>query len=309
MPKVKITKGLKGKNLVSVDDLTPQMVLKLLNSASHFSKNPNSDSLKDKIVALLFFEPSSRTFSSFSVAVKRLGGQTLEYQNPSQTSSLVKGETFEDMIKVFSEYCDAIVLRHYEKGSALKASEVSSVPVINAGDGIGEHPTQALLDLLTISQIHKRVENLKGLIVGDLVNGRTVHSLIKLLAKFRNNQVWLLSVKEFAIPQKDLEEYRNRGISINLIHEESDIPKDLDFWYWTRMQTERLKSKKAKNAFILRKNLIDKYAGESTIFMHPLPRVGEILEEVDLDPRAMYLTQEVQNGVFMRMAILDAILK
>ena len=308
MPKVKIIKGLKGKNLVSVDDLTPQLVLKLFQKTSQFSKYPNSNSLKNKIVALLFFEPSSRTFSSFNVAVKRLGGQTLDYQNPMQTSSAVKGESFGDMIKIFSIYTDAIVIRHFEKGKSEEASKFSDKPVINAGDGIGEHPSQALLDLFTIYSKHKKVENLHGLIVGDLVNGRTVHSLIKLLAKFRNNEVWLLSVKEFAIDKNQLDEFKKEGIKINLIYKESEIPKNLDFWYWTRIQTERLKNKNVKNPFILRNDLIKKFAGPKTLFMHPLPRVGEILEEVDTDPRAMYLKDQPQNGVYVRMAILDMIL-
>lgn len=298
-----------GKSLVSIDDLTAADIKEIFKYASSFSKNPISNTLKGKLISLLFFEPSSRTFSSFAAAVKRLGGQTIEYQNPGETSSLKKGETFEDMIKVFGVYSDAIVMRHPVVGSAKKASNVAGKPVINAGDGVGEHPTQALLDGFTIFNKHKKLNGLKGLIVGDLKNGRTVHSLLRLFSKFKKNEIWLLSIKELSMEPSELESYKQKGLKITLIYKESEIPKDLDFWYWTRIQTERLGNRKIKNTFILRNELIDKFAGNKTLFMHPLPRVGEILKEVDSDPRAMYLSEQLKNGVYVRMGIFKWIFK
>jgi len=297
------------KSLVSIDDLTTADIKEIFKYATSFSKNPQSNHLKGKIISLLFFEPSSRTFSSFSAAVKRSGGQTIEYQNPGETSSLKKGETFEDMIKVFGVYSDAIVMRHPVAGSAKVASDVAGTQIINAGDGVGEHPTQALLDGFTIFSKHKKINNLKGLIVGDLKNGRTVHSLLRLFSKFKNNEIWLLSIKGLSMEPTELESYKQKGLKINLIYKETDIPKDLDFWYWTRIQTERLGNKKIKNTFILRNELIHKSAGKRTLFMHPLPRVGEISEEVDSDPRAMYLSEQLKNGVYVRMAIFKWIFK
>ncbi len=298
---------LKQNDLLSIDQINPLIISQIFNLASQFKKTPNQNLLKGKLIALLFFEPSSRTFSSFSAAIKRLGGQTIEYQNPAQTSSLVKGETFEDMIKVFSSYVDAIVIRHPEKGSAKKAAEISMVPVINAGDGVGEHPTQALLDAYTIFSHHKKLSSLKGLIVGDLVNGRTVHSLLKTLSLYKGNEIFLLSPKNLSLPKEDLARF-GKEIKINLISSEDEIPKGLDFWYWTRVQQERL-TKKLKIPYILRNELIEKYASPKTLFMHPLPRVGEILEEVDSDPRAMYLTDQIKNGLLVRMGIMSLILK
>jgi len=262
---------------------------------------------------LLFFEPSTRTFSSNCAAVKRLGGQTIEYQNPLLSSSVVKGETIEDTTKMIEQYCDAIVMRHPIVGTLKKVADVADIPVINAGDGIGEHPTQALLDMYTIYEKHKRLNNLKGLMVGDLLNGRTVHSLIRGLSIFPNNTIFLLSPKQLRLSEKDLEEAKRRKIKLVEIKSLDEIPPDCHFWYWTRVQKERFSDKqeyeKLKLSFILTKKLVDEKAGKNTLLMHPLPRVGEIETAVDSDQRAVYLTTEPKNGMYVRMALLKLILE
>src|SRR3989344_3589131 len=175
------------KDVVSLDQFDQKSIELLFRQVTKIKKTPTKKLLKilsGKIIALLFFEPSTRTFSSNSAAIKRLGGQTIEHQNPMQNSSVVKGETIEDTIMMIEQYCDAIVIRHPQVGTAEKVAQVADIPIINAGDGVGEHPTQALLDMFTIYEKHKRLDHLKGLIVGDLLNGRTVHSLIRGLAIF-----------------------------------------------------------------------------------------------------------------------------
>jgi len=206
---MKISEIFFGKDIISLDQFDRKSVEKVFATAAKIKKTPTKKLLKilpGKIIGLMFFEPSTRTFSSNSAAVKRLGGQTVEYQNPLSTSSVVKGETIEDTTKMMEQYCDAIVMRHPVVGTLKKVAEVSDVPVINAGDGIGEHPTQALLDMFTVFEKHKRLDNIKGLMVGDLLNGRTVHSIIKCLSIFPNNTLYLLSPKQLRLSDKDLED-------------------------------------------------------------------------------------------------------
>lgn len=272
-----------------------------------------SDILAGKIVVLLFFEPSSRTMGSFDAAVKQLGGQTIAMANPQEFSSVVKGESFTDTIKVFEAYSDAIVIRHPEKGKAQEAAKIAgSIPVINAGDGIGEHPTQALLDLFTIWDKNKRLNKITGLIAGDIKNGRTVHSLLRGLSLFKNNLIYLLAPETLKLDGQEKARLQKTGIKLKEIERVEDIPKNCDFWYWTRVQKERFKSEseyqKVNNKFIVDKKLLNKYGNKNLILMHPLPRVGEIKEEVDSDSRAVYLTSEVRNGMYVRMALLDLVL-
>jgi len=304
------------KDIVSLDQFNRKSVEKVFTTATKIKKTPIKKLLKilqGKIIGLLFFEPSTRTFSSCCAAVKRLGGQTIEYQNPLLTSSVVKGETIEDTIKMMDQYCDAIVIRYPIAGTVEKVAEISDVPVINAGDGIGEHPTQALLDMFTVFEKHKQLDNIKGLMVGDLLNGRTIHSIIKCLSIFPNNTLYLLSPKQLPLSDKDLEEAKKRKIKLIEIKSFDEIPPELHFWYWTRVQKERFADKqeyeKLKLSFILTKKLIDKKAGKNTLIMHPLPRVGEIETAVDSDPRAVYLTTEAKNGMYVRMALFSLILK
>lgn len=307
----------RGKDILSLDQFT-QKDLRILFKQARKLKNAINrkgalNLLKGNIVTLLFFEPSTRTFSSFSAAVKRLDGQTLEFQDPLNSSSAVKGESFSDMIKTLSIYSDCLVIRHPIKGSLQTAADSSSKPVINAGDGVGEHPTQALLDLFTIQEKVGRLHSLTGLIAGDMLNGRTVHSLIRGLSKFANNKIFLLSPKELRLSAEEFAEFKKTETKLIEIFSEKDIPENADFWYWTRVQKERFNSLKeynrVKNKFILNKKLIDKFAGKKTIFLHPLPRVVEISEEVDDDKRCLYLSDQIKNGMFVRMALLSLVLK
>lgn len=310
-----INGSFKGKDIVSLDQFDRKSTELLFKTAASLKKTPTKKLLKilpGKIVGLLFFEPSTRTFSSNNAAVKRLGGQTIDHQNPTQNSSSVKGETINDTIMMMEQYTDAIVIRHPVVGTAFKSAEVSSHPIINAGDGIGEHPTQALLDMFTIFEKHKHLDNLKGVMVGDLLNGRTVHSLIKGLSIFKNNTIYLLSPKQLKLSTSDFKEFQSRGITLIEIKSVAEIPENCHFWYWTRVQKERFSDhkeyEKLKLSFILTRKLVDKYAGRNTLLMHPLPRVGEITTEVDKDPRAVYLTTEAKNGMFIRMALFKLIL-
>ena len=307
----------KGKDIISLDQFTPSDIKILFSLVPTMRtialKAKPSKIIAGKIVVLLFYEPSSRTFGSFSTAVKQLGGQTVEILNPQQFSSVAKGETFEDTIRVFEAYSDAIVIRHPIVGSAKASADIAKfVPIINSGDGTGEHPTQALLDMYTLFEKFKRLDNLVGVAAGDILNGRTVKSLIKGLSLYKKTALYLLSPRQLKLSKKDFDNFTKRGIKLIEIENEKNIPKNANFWYWTRTQKERFDNlkdyEKVNNHFILNKELIKKYAGKNTIFMHPLPRVGEILPEVDEDPRAVYLTTQIRNGTYVRMALIALVL-
>ena len=313
----KINGNFKNKDIVSLLQFDPQSIQKLFKitkKMSEIAKNAkHSDLLYGNIVTLLFYEPSSRTFGSFSAATKQVGGQTIEIINPSVFSSVSKGESFEDTIRVFEAYCDVIIIRHPEKGAAEKAAEIAKyVPIINAGDGIGEHPTQALLDLYTIFEKYKTLDNLTGVFAGDILNGRTVKSLLRGFSNFKNFTAYLLSPRELKLSREDFEDFKKSNINLVEINSEMDIPKNAHFWYWTRVQKERFDNleeyEKVKNKFILNKKLADEKAGKDTLFMHPLPRVGEITTDIDNDPRAVYLKSQVRNGMYIRMALLALVL-
>lgn len=313
----KINGNFKGKDIISLDQFSTKD-LKILFSLvpkmkSIALKAKPSKIIAGKIIVLLFYEPSSRTFGSFSTAVKQLGGQTVEIQNPQQFSSVAKGETLEDTIRVFEAYSDGIIIRHPTAGTASNAALIAKlVPIINAGDGIGEHPTQALYDLYTIYEKHKRLNNLVGLMAGDMLNGRTVHSLIRGLSLYKNITIYLLSPKELKLSRKNFLNFSKRGIKLIEIDSEKAIPKDADFWYWTRVQKERFKNyatyERLKSRFTVTKKLLDKYGNKNMILMHPLPRVGEISTDVDDDTRAVYLRTEVRNGLYVRMALIALVM-
>lgn len=304
-----------NKSFISIDGLQPKNIEEILKRADELRKmsfEQTSKILRGKVVTLLFFEPSSRTFSSFATAVKKLGGMTIEYQNPLQTSSAVKGETLEDTMQVFQNYSQAVIMRHFEKGSLSKAADAVQIPVINAGDGIGEHPTQALLDAYTIHQKTKKLSGLTGLMVGDLLNGRTIHSLLKLLSLYKNNTVYLLAPKQLRLEKSFTDLISKKGVNLVHITKQSEIPTTCDFWYWTRVQKERFTDKKEyellKNKFVITSQLVAEKGSRNMIIMHPLPRIGDIELSVDKDPRSVYLTQQVQNGLYIRMALLSLIL-
>lgn len=262
--------------------------------------------LKGKILATLFYEPSTRTRFSFETAMLKLGGQIITTENAKDFSSAIKGETIEDTVCVVGNYVDAIVLRHPGNGTAAKAAEVSLVPIINSGDGSREHPTQALLDLYTIKKELGRVDNLKIGLVGDLLYGRTIHSLISLLSIFKNIDLYLISPKELKLPGEYKKILRDKGIKFAEDDSVEKIISLVDVLYMTRIQKERFKSlslyDKVKNSFIIDKDMMDKFPKKS-IIMHPLPRVKEISTDVDKDKRAAYFRQ-AGNGLYIRMALL-----
>jgi aspartate carbamoyltransferase catalytic subunit len=266
--------------------------------------------LNGQVMAALFYEPSTRTRLSFDAAMLRLGGQTMGTDNAREFSSAAKGETLEDTIRIVSGYADVIVLRHYEEGAAKRASVVSQVPIINAGDGPGQHPTQALLDLYTIRDELGRIDGLRVAMVGDLANGRTVRSLAYLLSKFKDIKLWFVAPPQVGMRadlKAHLDEHKIQWVETEDL--ESVLPQ-VDVVYQTRIQKERFADPEAYQALkgIYR---IDKHAmslmRKYAILMHPLPRVDEISPEVDDDPRSAYFRQ-ARNGLHIRMALLDRLL-
>ena len=305
--------GFFGKDILSVDQFSKEDLTFLFRKATLMKKivkaGKNSKMLQGKIMTALFYEPSSRTFGSFISAMQRLGGGIIPLQGMTY-SSVAKGETLEDTIRTFECYSDIIVIRHPEVGSAKKAALASAVPIINAGDGVGEHPTQALLDLFTILGKFKKIDGLKVAFVGDLLNGRTVHSLSKLLAKMGKVEFFFVAPKILRMPQEIKDQLKNRA-SITEVEKLDDVVKKVNVLYVTRVQKERFSDlsiyEKIKNFYIITKKLMEK-ARKDLILMHPLPRVGEIATDVDNDSRSVYLTEQMRNGLYVRMVLLAAAL-
>lgn len=306
-----------GKDIISLDQFDPESLEHLFQVTDKLKPVGQEGwplkLLDGRVIILLFYEPSSRTRGSFDAAAKQLGGQTVVVENPQQFSSVSKGETFDDTIRTFEAFGDAIILRHPETGSALKAARTAEfIPIINAGDGIGEHPTQALLDLYTIRERRGVLGGVKGLMAGDLLNGRTIHSLIRGLSFYPGNEIYLLSPERLRLSPEDYRKFEEKGIALHNIGSMDEAPRDLDFWYWTRVQKERFQNEEeyldVNNRFIVDQRILDKYASQDTVLMHPLPRVGEIKEEVDRDPRAVYLRNQIRNGLYVRMALLALVL-
>ena len=266
--------------------------------------------LAGQVMAALFYEPSTRTRLSFEAAMLRLGGTTMGTDNAREFSSAAKGETLEDTIRIVSGYADVIVVRHKEEGAAKRAAAVSAVPIINAGDGPGQHPTQALLDLYTIRDELSKIDGVRVAMVGDLANGRTVRSLTYLLSKFKDIKLWFVAPPQVAMGddlKAHLDEHHVPWVETEDLNA---VLPDVDVVYMTRIQKERFTDPEAYNAVkgVYRMDrasmtLMRKYA----ILMHPLPRVDEIAPEVDEDPRAAYFRQ-ARNGLHIRMALLDKLL-
>jgi aspartate carbamoyltransferase catalytic subunit len=283
-------------------------MLQILDLAAEFEKKPNQHILGGHVVATLFFEPSTRTRLSFESAVNRLGGRIIGFSD-SSSSSVSKGETLKDTILTVSNYSDLIVMRHPLEGSAKYASEVSPVPIINAGDGAHQHPTQTLLDMYSIRKTQGRLENIKICMVGDLKYGRTVHSLLIALADF--NPVFIfIAPDELKMPQEYKILLDTKGIEYHEYKDIGDNMDDADIVYMTRVQKERfsdpLEYEKVKNVYILRNAMLENTKPNMKI-LHPLPRVNEINYDVDPNPKAYYF-QQAQNGVYTRMAIISKIL-
>jgi aspartate carbamoyltransferase catalytic subunit len=304
--------GSRLRHVIESQQFTRSLLEDLLARADDIKREPHrfSGRLNGRVMAALFYEPSTRTRLSFEAAMLRLGGQTMGTDNAREFSSAAKGETLEDTIRIVSGYADVIVLRHNEEGAAKRAAAVSTVPVINAGDGPGQHPTQALLDLYTIRDELGRIDGIKIAMVGDLANGRTVRSLTYLLSKFRQIKIWFVAPPQVAM-RDDLKAHLDEH---HIAWEEGEdldaVLPEVDVVYQTRIQKERFANPAdylaLKGIYRIDQRalgLMRKYA----IVMHPLPRVDEISPEVDDDPRAAYFRQ-ARNGLHIRMALLDRLL-
>lgn len=294
-----------NKSLVSISDLSQDEILQLLDRAARFEQNPNRDILRGRVVATLFFEPSTRTRLSFETAVNRLGGRVIGFSDANTTSSS-KGETLKDTIMMVSNYADLIVMRHYIEGAARYASEFAPVPIINAGDGANQHPSQTMLDLYSIRKTQGRLTDLTITMVGDLKYGRTVHSLLQAMQYFHPRFHFVAS-DELQMPAEYLDFCQSKGIEYHLHHEFSqDVIADSDILYMTRVQRERftdlLEYERVKNLYNLHNSMLQ--ASKPTLrVLHPLPRVNEISYDVDDNPKAYYF-QQAQNGLYARQAII-----
>lgn len=296
------------RNLIFIRDFSTEEILHILNAAETFEKNREQSFLNGKVIACLFFEPSTRTRLSFEAAINRLGAKVIGFSDAKNTS-ISKGETLEDTIKIVSNYVDLIVMRHPVSGAAEIASKVASVPVINAGDGDNQHPTQTLLDMYSIKQTQGTLENLKINMVGDLKYGRTVHSLTEAMYRF-NPQFVFTSPKELAMPGKYLEFLDNNNIPYKQTTDICEDLNDCDILYMTRVQQERFPSiedyEKVKDCYRLTASMLDKVKQNMKI-LHPLPRVNEIAQDVDDTPFAYYFRQ-AGNGMYVRMAVISYLL-
>lgn len=296
-------------NFVTIADLSKEKILYMIKLAQEFEKHPNREILKGKVVATLFFEPSTRTRLSFETAANRLGARVIGFSDAKVTSA-TKGETLKDTILMVSNYADAIVMRHYIEGAAQYASEVAPIPIINAGDGAHQHPSQCMLDLYSIYKTQGTLENLNICLVGDLKYGRTVHSLIMAMRHF-NPTFHFIAPKELAMPNEYkiyCKEHNIKYVEHTAFNEK--IINEADILYMTRVQKERfsdlMEYEKVKNVYILKNDMFNN-ARDNMKILHPLPRVNEIEYEVDTNPHAYYI-QQAQNGLYAREAIICDVL-
>ena len=294
-----------GRSLISLEGLDREDILWLLGHAAQFEANPNRKTLDGKIVATLFFEPSTRTRLSFETAVNRLGGRVIGFSDAATTSSS-KGETLKDTIMMVSNYADLIIMRHYLEGAARYASEVSPVPIINAGDGANQHPSQTMLDLYSMLKTQGRLDDLHIHLVGDLKYGRTVHSMLTAM-RFFNPTFHFISPDELKMPEEYKEYCRNNGIRFeeHTRFDEETIA-DADILYMTRVQRERftdlMEYERVKDMFILKNDML-RSAKPNLKILHPLPRVNEIAQDVDANEHAYYF-QQAKNGLYVREALI-----
>ena len=305
LPNKKKDKLMNPNSLVSIDDLSEEQILQLLETARYFEEHPNHKILDGKVVATLFFEPSTRTRLSFETAVNRLGGRVIGFSDASTTSSS-KGETLKDTIKMVSNYVDLIIMRHYLEGAARYATEVTDIPIINAGDGANQHPSQTMLDLYSILKTQGTLSNLTITMVGDLKYGRTVHSLLMAM-KYFNPTFRFVACEELRMPREYIEFCKKQGIPYE---EHSDFSREVidssDIIYMTRVQRERfsdiMEYERVKDLYTLRNSMLDTSRNNLRI-LHPLPRVNEIATDVDDNPKAYYFEQ-ARNGLFARQALI-----
>lgn len=292
-------------SLVSIDDLSKEQILQLLETARYFEEHPNHKILDGKVVATLFFEPSTRTRLSFETAVNRLGGRVIGFSDASTTSSS-KGETLKDTIKMVSNYVDLIIMRHYLEGAARYATEVTETPVINAGDGANQHPSQTMLDLYSILKTQGRLDNLTITMVGDLKYGRTVHSLL-IAMKYFKPTFRFVACDELRMPREYIDFCEREGIP----YEEHkvfsrEVIDSSDILYMTRVQRERfsdiMEYEAVKDLYTLRNDMLET-SRDNLRILHPLPRVNEIAYDVDENPKAYYFDQ-ARNGLYARQALI-----
>jgi aspartate carbamoyltransferase catalytic subunit len=298
------------KHIIESQQFDQAFLKTIFSIADSLEKKTDQSSLRGKIMASLFYEPSTRTRFSFESAMLRLGGNVITTENAKEFSSASKGETLEDSIKVINHYADVIVLRHYDRGASERAWLVSDIPVVNAGDGAGQHPTQALLDLYTIKKELGKIDGITIALVGDLKHGRTIRSLAYLLGKYKRIKIYFVSPKALRVGD-DIKEYLDRHkIEYKEIDDLVSIISEVDVLYQTRIQKERFKTEKeylkCKGCYIVDVKLIKKMKKKS-IIMHPLPRVDEITTEVDLSSKAVYFKQ-AKYGLIIRMALLKYLL-
>ena len=293
------------KSLYSIEQLSKEEILHILDSAEHFEQDRNRDYLQGKVVATLFFEPSTRTRLSFETAVNRLRGRVIGFSDPGSSSS-VKGETLHDTIRMVSNYADVIVMRHYLEGAAKYASEVTQIPIINAGDGANQHPSQTMLDLYSIRKTQGTLSDLHITMVGDLKYGRTVHSLISGMSHF-NPSFTFVAPPQLALPKEYVEycdEHHLPQTHASVLS--AEVIANSDIIYMTRVQKERFTDEEdyesIKDAFILSSDMLDG-ARDNMRILHPLPRVNEITMDVDSTKYAYYFDQ-AQNGLYIREALL-----
>ena len=296
-------------DFVTIADLSREKIMYLMNMAQAFEMHPNREILKGKVVATLFFEPSTRTRLSFETAANRLGARVIGFSDAKVTSA-TKGETLKDTILMVSNYADVIVMRHHIEGAAQYASEIAPVPIVNAGDGAHQHPSQCLLDLYSIYKTQGTLENLNIYLVGDLKYGRTVHSLIMAMRHF-NPTFHFIAPEELAMPEEYKLYCKQHGIKyIEHTDFNEDVIAGADIIYMTRVQKERfsdlMEYERVKDVYILKNDMLGK-AKENMKILHPLPRVNEIAYDVDENPHAYYI-QQAQNGLYAREAILCDVL-
>lgn len=296
---------MKSKSLVSIDQCSCEDIIRILDKAARFEENPNRDVLKGKVAATLFFEPSTRTRLSFETAVNRLGGRVIGFQDASTTSS-TKGETLKDTILMVSNYADLIIMRHHLEGAARYASEITNIPIINAGDGANQHPSQTLLDLYSIRKTQGKLEDLTITMVGDLKYGRTIHSLIVGISHF-NPTFHFIAPEELRIPEEQKNFCDEHSIKY---YEHTEFTEEIinqsDILYMTRVQRERFTDleeyERVKNVYILKNKMLQN-SKENLRVLHPLPRINEIAYDVDDSSKAYYF-QQAQNGLYTREAII-----
>ena len=292
-------------SLVSIADLSKEEILHILEQTRYFEEHPNHKILDGKVVATLFFEPSTRTRLSFETAANRLGARVIGFSDKGTTSTS-KGETLKDTIKMVSNYVDLIVMRHYLEGAALYATEVTDVPIINAGDGSNQHPSQTMLDLYSIYKTQGRLENLTITMVGDLKYGRTVHSLLMAMRYF-NPTFNFVACNELRMPDEYIDFCNSHGIKYNVSRDFSpEIINTSDIIYMTRVQRERftdiMEYEKVKDLYNLNNAMLND-SKDNLRILHPLPRVNEINPDVDDNPKAYYF-QQARNGLFTRQALI-----